>query len=583
MKNLLFALCLITAINIKAQTTAIPDPNFEQALIDLGLDTGTPNGVIPTNNIDTITNLRVWNNNIGDLTGIENFTALTELRCSGNQLTSLDLTQNTALTYLLCHGNQLTSLDLTQNTALTELSCGENQLTSLDLTQNTALTILFCTFNQLTSLDLTQNTALTYLTCIHNQLTSLDLTQNTALTELYCGENQLTSVDLTQNTALTVLYCGYNQLTSLDLTQNTALTRLTCVDNQLTSLDLTQNTALTQLWCPGNQLTCLNLKNGNNLNLNDLAIYSNPNLNCVEVDDVAYSNANWLLYFGTQTSFSTNCNNTCSGIPCSVNANFTATDNGNGNYSFTDNSLGDYTQIHWAFGDGSVSTINNPNHTFSSNGIYSVVLTVNDSVFVGSCFDYYITTINVTGVSSPLQCKSGFVMYPDTNSNDIIVVNSSTGNNLTYLWDFGDGNTSNLQNPNHTYTLQGTYYLCLTIDDGNGCIDTYCDSIGNNGVVFKTSGFNINVISPSAIGIEENNLPNLSLYPNPTTGSITIDLEETKSNLNLSLTNALGQVVLTKNYRSTNHINIDLDTPKGVYFLRLEVDGEVITKKIIKE
>ena len=75
----------------------------------------------------------------------------------------------------------------------------------------------------------------------------------------------------------------------------------------------------------------------------------------------------------------------------------------------------------------------------------------------------------------------------------------------------------------------------------------------------------------------------MSLYPNPTAGFITIDLEETKSNINLSLTNAIGQVILTESYKSNNYINLEIDAPKGLYFLQLESDGDVITKKIIKE
>ena len=77
--------------------------------------------------------------------------------------------------------------------------------------------------------------------------------------------------------------------------------------------------------------------------------------------------------------------------------------------------------------------------------------------------------------------------------------------------------------------------------------------------------------------------PIFSLYPNPTTSRINIDLDEIKSNINLQLINTLGQVILTKNYKSTKQINLDLDTPNGIYFLQLESDGEVITKKIIIE
>ena len=88
-------------------------------------------------------------------------------------------------------GNQLTSLDVSQNAALTYLNCGSNQLTSLDVTSNTALTTLSCSDNQLSSLDVTQNIALTDFYCYNNQLTALDVSNNAALTSLYCYNNQL--------------------------------------------------------------------------------------------------------------------------------------------------------------------------------------------------------------------------------------------------------------------------------------------------------------------------------------------------------------------------------------------------------
>jgi PKD repeat protein len=267
---------------------------------------------------------------------------------------------------------------------------------------------------------------------------------------------------------------------------------------------------------------------------------------------------------------------------CNASSSLIYTDNGNGNYSFTNTSVGNFNQSHWAFGDGNTSSTTNSNHTFIANGTFVIVLTVKDSIT--NCFDYFMDTLTVTGVPTPAQCTAGFVIYPDTTTGDVNVINSSTGNNLTYIWDFGDGNTSTLQNPSHTYSTAGPFYLCLTIDDGNGCMDMYCDSIGVNGVVFnKAGGFNINVVSPSAIGIEENKLSNLSIYPNPTTGNINIDLGEIKQDIKATLTNNLGQVILSENYSSTNIINLDINAQRGIYFLQLEVDGEIITKKIIKE
>ena len=266
-----FFLC---SIILQAQTTTIPDANFEQALIDLGIDSDvTINQSVATSDISGITTLDVSSKNINDLTGIEGFISLTKLICYSNQLISLDLTQNTALTYLRCNYNPLTSLDVTQSTALTHLYCYTNQLTSLDVTQNTALTQLDCYNNPLTSLDVTQNTSLKILYCFSNQLTSLDVTQNTALTKFYCNQNQLTSLDVTQNTDLSWLKCYNNQLTSLDITQNTDLYVLECHTNQLTSLDVIQHTALGYLSCYNNQLTSLDVTQ--NTDLKSLNCHSN--------------------------------------------------------------------------------------------------------------------------------------------------------------------------------------------------------------------------------------------------------------------------------------------------------------------
>lgn len=267
---------------------------------------------------------------------------------------------------------------------------------------------------------------------------------------------------------------------------------------------------------------------------------------------------------------------------CNISSGYSFVDNGNGNYSFTNTSSGNFNQSHWSFGDGNTSTSTNPNHTFSANGTFIVVLTVNDSVFNGNCFDYFIDTITVSGVVSPAQCAAGFVMYPDTSTGNITVVNSSTGSNLTYLWNFGDGNTSTLQNPNHTYSTSGPFYLCLTVDDGNSCIDTYCDSIGSNGVVFKQTGFTINVISPPIItGINnvEKIISEITIYPNPTSNQLIIDSEQKINEISIiDITGKTLRVYTT----SLNSINVS-DLPSGIYFIKLITNENTITKKLIKE
>ena len=150
MKKLLLILLCLPFIGFGQ--TYVPDDNFEQALINLGYDTVLDDYVL-TASINTVTNLNVNFQNISDLTGIADFTALTYLDCYYNQLTSLDVSNNTALTYLYCSQNQLTNLDVSNNTALVILNCKHNNLTSLDVSGAPALTQLDCAGNSLASLD----------------------------------------------------------------------------------------------------------------------------------------------------------------------------------------------------------------------------------------------------------------------------------------------------------------------------------------------------------------------------------------------------------------------------------------------
>ena len=253
------ALCLLPALalaegaaDVAIDPTNFPDANFRTYVSTF--DTDNDDRLTPEE-LAAVKSMRLIGKSIGDLTGIEHFTALTHLRCQKNQLTSLDVSKNTALEELDCGDNQLASLDVSANTALKELYCSGNPLTALDVSANTALTDLNCINTQRTSLDVSKNTALTSLLCGDNQLTSLDVSANTALTSLRCAKNQLASLDVSKNTALEDLDFRWNQLTSLDVSKNAALKDLDCRWNQLTSLDLSANPELSFSHCSPNNNT----------------------------------------------------------------------------------------------------------------------------------------------------------------------------------------------------------------------------------------------------------------------------------------------------------------------------------------
>ena len=116
----------------------IPDENFRKYLLERhGIE--NDGASVSYGDVKDVTEVPCHSQTIESLEGIEYFTALTELRCFNNQLTSLDVSKNTALELLLCEDNQLTSLDFSKNTALKYLYCYNNELTSLDISKNTAL------------------------------------------------------------------------------------------------------------------------------------------------------------------------------------------------------------------------------------------------------------------------------------------------------------------------------------------------------------------------------------------------------------------------------------------------------------
>ena len=131
------------------QNVNIPDANFKAYLVgNKAINSNGDKGIQVSEASAFKGEIDCSELNISNLTGIEAFTALTELYCGKNQLTSLDVSKNTALTKLSCDENQLTSLDVSKNTALTKLSCQRNQLTSLYFRKNTALTQLYCEDNK---------------------------------------------------------------------------------------------------------------------------------------------------------------------------------------------------------------------------------------------------------------------------------------------------------------------------------------------------------------------------------------------------------------------------------------------------
>ncbi len=266
---------------IPINETNFPDQNF-RAYVQAEKDKNQDNE-LSADEIGAAKSFHLQNMGLTSLEGIEHFTQLNFLNCSGNQLTDLDLSANPDLEELDCGGNRLTELDLSKNTKLTKLVCHTNGLTKLDLSANKALTSvnvrdnaiaelnisacgsltqLLAEKNALTQLDVSGNPALAHLECANNRLTSLDVTKNAELVRLECKENQLRTLELSGNPKLELLYCDNNALTKLDLSANKALTELYCRNNNLYTLNVSACGALENLFGGNNHLTSLELATG---------------------------------------------------------------------------------------------------------------------------------------------------------------------------------------------------------------------------------------------------------------------------------------------------------------------------------
>jgi PKD repeat protein len=166
-------------------------------------------------------------------------------------------------------------------------------------------------------------------------------------------------------------------------------------------------------------------------------------------------------------------------------ADFTWSKLGTNERQFTDESTSHYCTIvswDWDFGDGNTSTLQNPTHTYSSDGWYDVTLTVttNTSAFDSKTRQIWIgPNLNPTANFSH-STGEGFLVHFSDQSTD------TDGTVESWSWDFGDGSSSTEQNPSHAYQHPDIYTVILTVTDNEGGSDSasqsvdiplvYCDS-----------------------------------------------------------------------------------------------------------
>ncbi len=217
-------------------------------------------------------------------------------------------------------------------------------------------------------------------------------------------------------------------------------------------------------------------------------------------------------------------------------------------------------------------------------------------------------------IANVAPCHAGFLAtqaYDSTATggvepipNNVWIYNLSSGGNGSYqfLWNFGDGDTSNVAYPTHDYAGPGPYTLCLTLYSG-GCTDTYCDSISIdangllNGMVIdghhanpdhRTNGFTLNVLQPTPAGIEE--VPafaDLRLWPNPAQTELNLSFNNTLTGaVSVTVIDPSGRMVIDEGHNlvagsTTLQLNTGNLDP-GLYMVRIGNAAHSLTHRFMK-
>ena len=451
--------------------TYVPDDNFEAYLEANGFgDNIADNNFVLTSNINVLTDLPISGLSLSDLTGVEDFLALTNLDCSSNNLKSLDIKNNVALEILNCSNNNLPTIDVSNNTALVNLNCS-SQTPFVDV----------------------QDPSNNY------SFNTLNLSSNSALQSLNCSNNSIVNLDLSVNNLLNAIDCSFNQISNLNLVSNTLLSTLLCNDNLLLTL---------------------NVKNGTNVStLATFNAENNPDLLCIEVDNVAFSqnNAGWLE--DDSNNYNVNCGTF---VP--------------------DNAFEAYLEAN-GLGDGI------PNNNF--------VTTTSVNAFSGPLNISGLSIADLTGIQDflvlqNLNCSNNLLIDLDLSNNTALTVVNCSTNQIQQL-DFS------LNTSLTTLLCNDNDLLSLNINNGNNNNITSLDSRNNSSLFcINTDAF---IVGTNPAGWQKDAIANynddcqnnrLTSIPDPFFEQALIDL---------GLDDVIDSFVLTANIEHL--LNLDVND-KGI-------------------
>jgi len=336
---------------------------------------------------------------------------------------------------------------------------------------------------------------------------------------LDCSINAISNLDLSQNILLTELYCEFNQLESLIISNSNGLTNINCSDNDLTELDVSSNINLVQFYCDRNQLLNLDVSQNENLELLSCRDNQISNLNILQ---------NSSMYF----------------LQCS------------------DNLL---TNLD-------VTGINNlQSLQCGLNQLTSIDVSNNEELRFFTVVENNIQQINVSNNINleTLQVQRNQLSTLDVSINENLIDFSCTSNDLTYL---------NIKNGNNEVLGRMQVYdnpnlLCIQVDDENYANNQDCDLPNFQGWCKDDwASYNENC----SFGIEDFNVNDFKLYPNPVTNILNISSEKQVDYLKIY---SLQGILIKEAY--SNSVDVS-ELAEGIYFTEITIEGISFVKKFVK-
>ena len=259
--------------------------------------------------------------------------------------------------------------------------------------------------------------------------------------------------------------------------------------------------------------------------------------------------------------------------PCAATFTYTQTSGSSFSFSSLATGPGIITNYAWTFGDGGTSTLANPTHNYTTGGIKTVCLTVTGYDSMQNMFScMYCDSVYVQGGSGCIVTAGFTTAMNYLTANFTNTTTCPTCVSMNYKWTFGDGGTSTLQQPSHTYASGGSYNVCLVVTgydaQNNQCVDSICNTI---------------LVNPSSISTVEDN-QTVQIYPNPTQGTLTLNLPFT-GDMRIKITDMTGQIVWMNqvNLSTPKHTLYLESLSKGIYIIQIQKEDKLLRANFSKQ